>query len=124
MQEAAESVSYNSTPKNARGYYRTLCDVMGLKDGRLYDKNIIFSKEHLLTLTPSDICKFFCLKVYGCEVPDGDAKPTQGRSTSLESYKKNISYFMPNRLMAWNVGSQQENPTQSVSVNELIKNKK
>jgi hypothetical protein len=36
-------------------------------------------------------------------------------------YKKALSYFMPNRLMAWNELSLAGNPTRSVAVNDLIK---
>ena len=59
--------------------------------------------------------------MYGTPYPDADAKPQFGRSSSLESYKKQIIYFMPNKLVAWNVASESGNPTRSIPVNELIK---
>ena len=121
MEEDFEFVSYETTPKNAKKYFKTLCDVFSLKEGILHNKHSIFYKQQLLTLVPSDVCKFFCLKMYGNPMPDANSNPTLGRSTSLESYKKMISYFMPNRLIGWNVDTKQGNPTRSVSVNELIK---
>ena len=75
----------------------------------------------MLTLTPADVCRFFSLKAFGTPTPDADAKPTCGRSSSLESYKKEISFFMPNRLIGWNVQTKEGNPTKSVAVNNLIK---
>ena len=43
-----------------------------------------------------------------------------GRSSSLYFYKKAISYFMPNKLLGWNVQTMSGNPTKSVIVNEVI----
>ena len=97
---------------------------MSLKDGINYEKDHVFHSDELLQLTPTDICEFFCLKVYGTTTPGPDAKPQFGRSTSLESYKKNISYYMPNKLIGWNVATQTGNPTRSVPVNQLIKDVK
>ena len=76
---------------------------MGLKDGIVYEKNYIFSKEHLLTFTPEDIVRYFNLKVFGMTQPDKDALPKFRRSTSLCFYKKALSYFMPIKLLGWNV---------------------
>ena len=64
---------------------------------------------------------FFSLKAFGTPTPGVDAKPMRGRSSSLESYKKKISFFMPNRLIGWNVQTKQGNPTKSVAVSNLIK---
>ena len=74
----------------------------------------------MLSLTPADVC-FFPLKAFGTPTADADAKPMCGRSSSLESYNKEISLFMPNRLIGWNVQTKQGNPTKSVAVNNLIK---
>ncbi len=63
----------------------------------------------------------FLLKAFGTPTPNVDAKPMCGRSSSLESYKKEISFFMPNILIGWNVQTKQGNPTKSVAVNNLIK---
>ena len=61
------------------------------------------------------------MKAFGTPTPDVDAKPMCGRSSSLESYKKEISFFMPNRLIGLNVQTKQGDPTKSVAVNNLIK---
>ena len=62
-----------------------------------------------------------CLKVHGKEDPGPQDNPIHGRSSTLEYYKKAISHFMPNRLIAWNVMSQVGNPMRSTEVNALIK---
>jgi hypothetical protein len=65
-----------------------------------------------------------CLKVYGKEDLGPEDNPIHGRASSLEYYKKALSYFMPNRLMAWNVVAQVGNPTKLLERNALIKSVK
>ena len=114
------TISYSTTPKFAKSYFVHLCNCMGLKDGRVYDKNFIFENEHLLTLTPEDVVCYFNLKVFGTPNPSEDSCPKFGRSSSLCFYKKAISFFMPNKLLGWNVQIMSGNPTKSVIVNEVI----
>ena len=114
------TISYSTTPKFAKSYFVHLCNCMGLKDGRVYDKNFIFENEHLLTLTPEDVVCYFNLKVFGTPNPAEDSCPKLGRSSSLCFYKKAISFFMPNKLLGWNVQIMSGNPTKSVIVNEVI----
>jgi len=60
--------------------------------------------------------------VLGVESPTfgHDIRP-QLRSNTIEYYKKAISHYMPNRLMAWNELSNVGNPTRSHQLNDLIK---
>ena len=115
-----ESISYATTPKNAKVYYSHLCQCMSLKDGVLYGKDHVFEKEHLLSLTPKDICAYFNLKAFGTSHPSDDCTSKLGRSSSLMFYKKAISYFMPHKLMGWNIQSMTGNPTKSIDVNNLV----
>jgi hypothetical protein len=62
-----------------------------------------------------------CVKAHGTPEPGPDDNPTEARSSSLEFWKKAISSFMLNRLMAWNVLNDVGNPTKSIEVNDLIK---
>ena len=55
------------------------------------------------------------------ENPGPDDRPLYGRASALEYYKEAISYFMPNRLMAWNVVAEVGNTMKSSEVNDLIK---
>ena len=63
--------------------------------------------------------RWFNHKIYGEEDPEDDVKPTT-RSSSIEFWKKALSYFMTNKLMAWNDISNVGNPTRSTELNELI----
>ena len=54
------------------------------------------------------------------EVRTDDAKPI-ARSNNVEFWKKALSFFMTNGLMAWNEISMVGNPTRSAELNDLIK---
>ena len=64
--------------------------------------------------------QWFNMQVFSTETPADDAKPT-ARSTSVEFWKKVLSFFMTNRLMAWNEISNVGNPTRSAELNDLVK---
>ena len=86
-----------------------------------HPKEYILSQQELLQLRPEHIYAFMAVQVYGKPDPTDDDNPTSGRSSSIEYHKKAIYYFMPNRLVSWNVESLSGNPTKSVLVNDLIK---
>ena len=94
---------------------------MLLEDDVLYTKSTIFYKGPLLTLILVDISCFFSLQAFGTSVPNTNSEPTCGRPSSLESYKKEINYFMSFILIGWSVQEKQGNHTKSVAVNNLIK---
>eukprot|EP00957_Ditylum_brightwellii_P126176 9619617-Ditylum_brightwellii.AAC.1 len=75
----------------------------------------------LLQLQPCDIYHWMSLKVYGKDNPSPEDNPTYRQSSSLEYYKKAISFLMPCQLKMWNVITSSVNPTRSVDVNSLIK---
>ena len=95
--------------------------MMSYKYGIIYGKDYEFSDEQLSEIQPDDIYKWMALKVFGQPDPSHDDNPTLGRSTSLEYYKKAISFFMPNRLATWNVLNKSGNPTRSQIIIDLIK---
>ena len=74
----------------------------------------------MILLTPKCLMRFFNNEVYGTEDPPDDAKPLI-RSTSIEFWKKALSYFMINRIIPWNEISNVGNPTRSTELNDLIK---
>ncbi len=63
---------------------------MSLTDWVMYPHDHDFSPSDLLTILPSHVVEFFCLKVYGTPYPEADTKPSFGRSSTLESNKKQI----------------------------------
>jgi hypothetical protein len=63
-----------------------------------------------------------CQKAYGNPNPGPDDNPTlRRRSSTIEYSKKAHSYYMVNRVIAWNAVSQVGNPTRSIEVYDLIK---
>jgi hypothetical protein len=100
-------------------YHATLIRFMTFTNGIAYAKDHQFVQDELAPLTPDDVARWMCQKAYG--TPEPDANPTQARSSSLEYWKKAISFYMPNVLMPWNAVSRQGNPTRSIEVNTLIK---
>ncbi len=102
-------------------YKAILVHFMSYVSGHAYDKDYEFSQEELGALNPMDVKKYMCMKAYGTAEPNRDDHPLFARSSTLMFWKKAISFYMPNKLMAWNAIAQVGNPTRSVEVNELIK---
>ena len=63
-------------------------------------------------------------KVFGTSSLPKNSKPTRGRSSTIEFSKKAISYFMPNKLMKWDLESNCRNPKKSAALNKFIKRMK
>ena len=86
--------------------------------------DIVFPDNVLASITPTEITRWFKLKAYGDPDADeeaADTKPTGGRCSSLEFYKKALSSFMPNKHLGYDVITERGNPTKSPAVNDLIK---
>jgi hypothetical protein len=100
-----------------------ICECMSLKHDRIddiYPKTIQFSKEELLELRPSDIKAYVNWKAFGDPYPRKNDRPLNGRGKSVEKAKQAVSFFMPNKSVAWmeRIGG---NPTRHHSVSEAIK---
>ncbi|KAL7567236.1 hypothetical protein ACA910_021220 [Epithemia clementina (nom. ined.)] len=102
-------------------YQATLVRLLSYLDNVEYPNNQTFSQQRLSEITPTDIVHWMNVKCFGVAAPNGDANPVHCQSTSLASWKKALSHFMPNCLMAWNEISNVGNPTRSALVNDLIK---
>ena len=59
------------------------------------------------------------MKAYGIEDPSEADNPVYGRASSLQYYKKAISYFMETN-QAWSDLSPGGNPTKSRKINRLL----
>ena len=101
-------------------YQSVLLRLMGYLDNVEYAKGTVIPRARMILLTPKCLMKFFNNEVYGTEDPPDDAKPLV-RSTSIEFWKKALSYFMINRIIPWNEISNVGNPTRSTELNDLIK---
>ena len=75
----------------------------------------------LLSITPEDICRYFNMRAFGKEFPGPLDYPTKCRSSTLNVYKKAISFFSPRCGMQWDNIHRLGNPTRSAQVNKVIK---
>ena len=105
-------------------YQGYLVQFMSYSHALQYDNDTVFEQETLQYVTPDDVTRWMCVKCFGVEFPEPEDSPSLCRSTSLEVYKKALSWYMPNRIQAWDCINKTGNPTKSKEVNELIKHVK
>ena len=101
-------------------YSSVLLRLINYLDGTALPKGTEIPRERLSQLTPKDLMQWSNIQVFSTETPADNAKPI-ARSASLEFWKKALSFFMTNRLMAWNEISNVGNPTRSAELNDLVK---
>ena len=117
---AANRQLQNSTPSN-KSYQSTLVAFMSFFRNVPFNRTHLFSADDLNVVSPQDIVRWMNVKAFGEENPPDSANPLYARSSSLEFWKKALSFYMPNRLIPWNTISNSGNPTKSTNVNDLIK---
>ena len=69
------------------------------------------TEDQLLQITDDDIVRYLNKQAYGAEEPTADARPTHGRSTTLECIKNKLSVFMPTCNLPWDSVRREGNPT-------------
>jgi hypothetical protein len=102
-------------------YKPSLDHLMSFIVGRPFARNYIYSDDELNAITPAHVLQWMNFRTFGTINPAVDANPISARSSSLQYWKKAISFFHPNRLMVWSAGRNEGNPTRSVEINNLIK---
>jgi hypothetical protein len=102
-------------------YKKVLLNFLSYRDGTTYNNDHSFDLATLGSITAEDVCRWLRYKAYGSPEPDEDHLPGFARSTTLHFHKKAISYFIPNKHMAYNVETLTGNPTRAPEVNDLIK---
>ena len=86
-----------------------------------YEKGKVFTRAELEEITPATVKEYLCYCAYGDPHPNYDHDfPSKCRATTLEQYKKSISYFMPNKGPSW-IDGRGGNPTKSDVVHECIR---
>jgi hypothetical protein len=110
--------------KQNQKYQGYLVQFMSYLHGMQYDRDATFDQESLQIVTPDEIIRWLCVKSFGVEYPEAEDRPTRCRSSSLEVFKKALSWYMPNRIQPWDCISNRGNPTKSKEVNKLIKDVK
>jgi hypothetical protein len=79
-----------------------------------------WDQEQLLVIVPDAIASYFKQLAYGTSTPGPNDMLTHCRSTNPDQYKKAISFYMPNKISAWDVRSASGNPTNLVPVNDVV----
>ena len=108
------------TLQTAKAYTKCLIELMSFIDGVQYATNDSFSWDELAAITAEQVAAFVNKKAFGTPVPDPDDRPHVMRASSLASFKKAISQFMPLRSMPWDDINLHGNPTCSTAINEVI----
>jgi len=103
----------------SRVYQPYIVSMMSHYHGVEYESTQIFTKEHLLEVTPLEIKRWLCDRAFGDPDINEDSRPINCRSSTLEMCKKAVSFFMPYKNVPWCAG--QGNPTRSGIVNDVIK---
>lgn len=105
-----------------RTYQQNLVRFMSWFDERIdYTTETVFSQERLAQITDKDVRKFLNVIAFGSpDFVDG-MRPTGARCSTIEYWKKALSFYMPNKHMQWNEITQQGNPTKSATIHALIK---
>ena len=104
----------------AQTYHRVLVYFMRYRDQVEYEFGHQFTTEQLAAVVPNDLIRYFKFRLYGNPDADTDIEKPKCRSNALKSWKKSISYFMPNSHMVWNEIANVGNPTKSKEINKLI----
>ena len=103
-------------------YKPTLIKLMSFLDRVVYPREQIFTPEQIGAITCASLMRYFNTKTFGVpEPPVGHQIQPLVRSSTLEYWKKAVSFFHPNRLMGWNDLTGVGNPTKSRQLNDLIK---
>ena len=91
------------TEKTLEDKYKTyLIKLKSFNNCIQYELYHDFTNEELGDITPPVTLCYICLKVYGKPDSGPNENTTQGHSQSIAYANKDISYFMPNRLVHWN----------------------
>jgi hypothetical protein len=78
--------------------------------GQPFARNYIYSDEELNAITPAHVFQWMNFRTFGTVNPAVDANPISVRSSSLQYWKKAVSFFRPNRLMVWSAGRKRREP--------------
>jgi hypothetical protein len=104
-----------------RSYQNTLVSLLSFLDGQKYHKNTVFPQEQLAVISADNMLRWMNYKTFGTPFPGPDANPAGCRSSTIQFWKKSISFFIPNKHHPWDSLMEQSNPTRSREILDLIK---
>ena len=111
QQPRRHSAPHRRQPRRAPRHQVTLYDryepslrhFMTWKTHQPYLKGHVFSHEQLLEISAQQVYHWAKFRVYGdSEADENVVPPIHYRLASVMSWKKSISFFMPNSHMEWN----------------------
>jgi hypothetical protein len=124
------SIQFNNQtlimPKTKEENYKVyLIKFMNFIHDTEYDVEHVFPNEVLGEIVPNDIVRFFKFKAFLIEddraICESTDRATGCRNSTLDMYKKSISFFMPNSIPTWDRLNNRGNPTKAVEVNNFLK---
>ena len=109
-----------NAPTQLLKYHAILLEMMSHFTQLHHPSNKVFSSAELSIIEPIHIYTWMCYRAFGLEDPGPEDNPYYARASTLEFWKKAISYFMP-LTSTWDDTKEEGNPTKSRKINNLIK---
>ena len=88
-----------------KAYHRYMVDFMSYRDDVQYENTTIFSEDQLSLVVPMDVLNWMKERTFGTTDPRVVQEEVEFciRSSTLKAMKKAISWYMPERVVAWSV---------------------
>ena len=100
-------------------YRKSFLRFMSFKNNTNYPETHTFTNKELLTITPTDVITYLRFMAYGSPIYEPGMKLIR-RSTTIKTYKRDISHHMIHQQDKWNVATQSGDPTKSKEVYKLL----
>ena len=84
------------TMRAKKDYFSILHKFISWRADHEIDKDYVITLNELKEVIEKDVEEYFNVCAYGTNSLTDDDRPTECRSSSLQYWKKAISYFMPN----------------------------
>ena len=110
-----------NAPAQVFSYHSVMFSFMEFSYNRTFANDRAFHAQDadVEAITPQMVYRYFAKKAYGKPDPKAEDNPTCCRASSLQYYKKAISYWM-GQSCDWNERTKTGNPTKSKLVNNII----
>ncbi len=105
----------------SKQYKLSLDSLMSFIAGEPFACNYMYTDAELCAIQPKHVLRWMNFRTFGTIIPAIDDNPISVRSSSLQYWKKAISFFHPVRLMVWSARRREGNPSRSIEINNLIK---
>ena len=100
-------------------YRKSFLRFMSFKNNTNYPSTHTFTNKELLNITPTDVITYLRFMAYGSPIYTPGMKLIR-RSTTIKSYKRDISHHMPHQTDKWSPATSSGDPTKSKEVYKLL----